>query len=568
MSNKSSIIPEFMAKNPDDTFQLLMPLKLKLDEDKYGNSHYEVVVKNITNPEVFSYLISPELLFTHFQLGKSYINGKETKKNQNKSIFEKSFSIDTSLIDSSKKDKLKNLLDEKTIGTLLGWNYKYLNTAKNINCNIFEHDNKKYIIPHYVVGIYYYFRFTDLREATLDINLESLYVISDNTNPDDASIVLPKKRNDEDTAFIHRYSYESIARSEFENIGKYINSYVKYMRNNDIDKEVEDIHLIINFPIKEIFQIDTRTTKVINKETKEEYYYIHEILNDYSNIGFNKLTKIIEETKIISSVENINNLPVVNKEIPNETTDILKILDANKKYTRTEKARIRKKSCGSLENTNIEPATIEKDIITSILKIYQEQCDGGIVDQSLTESSTKGNKRIRKVAVSNEFIEERVVNPLKEIDNFEIFKQYSSFLERQLVISDFNLSEIKTLPEIRIINTEDINSKSKMKGRQRKYLTTTFIYENIYVGLLELENYTSSAVATWVIISKENAISKDTFNDFISYFLKDNKSTNELKTIYKKSPIKFITKNHERDEELIEEQLANWYRGLLGKLHI
>ena len=35
MSNKSSIIPEFMAKNPDDTFQLLMPLKLK-DEDKYS----------------------------------------------------------------------------------------------------------------------------------------------------------------------------------------------------------------------------------------------------------------------------------------------------------------------------------------------------------------------------------------------------------------------------------------------------------------------------------------------------------------------------------------------------
>lgn len=28
--SKESIIPEFMANNPDDTFQFLMPLKLKL----------------------------------------------------------------------------------------------------------------------------------------------------------------------------------------------------------------------------------------------------------------------------------------------------------------------------------------------------------------------------------------------------------------------------------------------------------------------------------------------------------------------------------------------------------
>lgn len=567
MSNKSSIIPEFMAKNPDDTFQLLMPLKLKLDEDKYGNSHYEVVVKNITNPEVFSYLISPELLFTHFQLGKSYKNGKETKKNQNKSIFKKSFSIDTSLIDNSKKNKLKDLLDEKTIGTLLGWNYKYLSTAKNINCNIFEHDNKKYIIPHYVIGIYYYFRFTDLREATLDINLESLYVISDNTNPDDANIVLPKKRNDEDTAFIHRYSYESIARSEFENIGKYINSYVKYMRNNDIDKEVQDIHLIINFPIKEIFQIDTRTTKVINKETKEEYYYIHEILNDYSNIGFNKLTKIIEETKIISSVENINNLPVVNKEIPNETTDILKILDANKKYTRTEKARKRKNTCGSLEHTEIDHASIQKDSITNILKICHEQFDGKIVDQSLTESSSKGKNSIRKISVSNEFIEERIKNPLKEIDNFEVFKQYIDFLKNQTqTISNLSFNKEKSLPEFILQKNDKINPKCKIYKRSREYLTVTFKYNNFYVGLLELENYPSSSASTWVIISK-NSISDSIFDKFLSSYFEIGDTIADITENSKNTYPKFTKKNHERDENLDEKQLATWFTGLLSKIY-
>ena len=47
MTKKKSIIPEFMVNNPEDTFQFLFPLKIILDEDKFSNSHYEVVVKNI-----------------------------------------------------------------------------------------------------------------------------------------------------------------------------------------------------------------------------------------------------------------------------------------------------------------------------------------------------------------------------------------------------------------------------------------------------------------------------------------------------------------------------------------
>ena len=43
MLNNRSIIPEFMAQNPDDTFKLLMPLKLILDEeyDKYSKAYID-----------------------------------------------------------------------------------------------------------------------------------------------------------------------------------------------------------------------------------------------------------------------------------------------------------------------------------------------------------------------------------------------------------------------------------------------------------------------------------------------------------------------------------------------
>lgn len=60
MSQSKYIIPEFIAKNPYDTFRLLLPLKLNLNEDKYSNSHFTIVIKNMTQDEVYSYNLSPE----------------------------------------------------------------------------------------------------------------------------------------------------------------------------------------------------------------------------------------------------------------------------------------------------------------------------------------------------------------------------------------------------------------------------------------------------------------------------------------------------------------------------
>ena len=63
MSTRKSIIPKFMKDNPNDTFKFLFPLKIVLDEDKFSNSHYEVIVKNISKKQLFKYSVSPELLF-------------------------------------------------------------------------------------------------------------------------------------------------------------------------------------------------------------------------------------------------------------------------------------------------------------------------------------------------------------------------------------------------------------------------------------------------------------------------------------------------------------------------
>lgn len=567
MATKKSIIPEFMKDNSDDIFQFLFPLKIALDEDKFGNSHYEVVVENISKKQLFKYNVSPELLFSHYQFLEYYQNGKKVDKYKNEFVEEKSFKIDTKFINRNNEKKLKDILDDKSIGTLLGWSYKYLSDAKNINCYLVEQDDIKIVIPHFAIGIYYYFRFSELREAVFDSTLEELYVLCDD-NKTDAKIVLPKYKTDEDAAFIHRYACQEIAKREFDNVSNYIHNYLKYMQENNLDDDIYKMHLKFNFPTKQEFQIDTRSSLVTNKETNEKYYFIHEITNDYSDIGFEKLTKIIEKNIVILNLGDLENLPKVEKDIPNETSEVLKIIHASKKNTQTHHQKNRKKSCGSLKNILVDEESSTRDIIEDLLKIYKEQQTNDVTHQSLTESSSKGNKTIRKVVISSEFVKESSSKSLTEIDNFVVFNQYINFLQERSDIKYFHLNEKKDLPQYILENDdgeEKVNPKCKIKKRPRQYLTTTFKYENSYVGLLELENNPSSGNSTWVIISNK-PIETEHFEFFMNlYFKKDIGIDNILKKHSKTNP-KFTKKNHERNENLNEIQLANWYTGLLGKI--
>ncbi len=568
MAKKKSIIPEFMVNNPDDTFQFLLPLKIILDEDKFGNSHYEVVVKNMNSKEIFTYQVSPELLFTHYPLCKLFKNGEIIEKNPNKDIIDKSFTINTKLVNEHNLKKLADILDDKSIGTLLGWSLKYVNKAKYINCYLIEQDNIKIIIPHFAIGIYYYFRFSQLREAVFDSTLNELYIICEDDR-DNAKIVLPTYRTDEDAAFIHRYACQKDAIKEFENVSSYIHNYLKYMQENNFDNDLYKIHLKFNFPIKGKFQINTKTSLVTNNKTNEQYYFIHEITNDYSDIGFEKLTKIIENNKVILNLEDLENLPKVEKDIPNETSEILKIIHASKRNTQTHHQKDRKESCGSLKNTDIEEESSTRDIIEDLLRIYKEQQTNDITHQSLTESSSKGNKTIRKVVISSEFIKESTSKPLKEIDNFVVFNQYINFLRLRLDIKDFHLNEKKDLPQYTLEDNNGetkINPKCKIKKRPREYLTATFKYENSYVGLLELENNPSSGNSTWVIISN-TPIKTENFDFFMNLYLKKDIGIDSILKEHSQSNPKFTKKNHERNENLNEIQLGKWYAGLLGKIN-
>ncbi len=567
MVDKKSIIPKFMKDNPDDTFQFLFPLRMVIDEEKYGNSHYEVVIKNITKNEVFKYEVSPELLFTHYQLLEYYKNGKQIDNKYTPE--EKSFIIDSRNINEFNLTRLGNLLDEQSIGTLIGWRFKFLNIAKHVNCYLVKIDGINIIIPHYSIGIYYYFRSSVLKDAVLNSTLRDLYVICDN-NPKDAKIVLSKYKTDEDAAIIHRFACQESAIKEFDNVSSYIHSYINYMQTENIDVDIYKMHLKYNFPTKEEFKIDTRTTLIKNKTTNEEYYFVHEITNDYSNIGFEKFTKSVQKTKILLNLDDINKPSILEREIPNETTDILQVAHASKKYTQSSNQKRKNKSCGSLQDIPVSETTSSIEIIENLLKIYKDQESDEIIDQSLTQSSSKGKSNIRRVVISSEFIKETTSSPLNEIDNFVVFRQYIRYLEQRTEIQDLSTSEEKELQEFMLDNQDgkkQINPKCKINKRARKYITVTFQYENSFFGLLELENKPSSASSTWVLTSNRQIQDSD-FNRFINLYCKDNMNPLEMKQRYSNSNLTFDRKYHERNEDLDDKQLAMWYFGLLKKVLI
>lgn len=565
MSTRKSIIPEFMKNNQDDTFQFLFPLKIALDEDKYGNSHYEVVVKNITKNEVFKYPVSPELFFTHYQFLEYYQNGKKVDIKNN--IEEKSFIIDSNYINENNLKKLKDLLDEDTIGILLGWNKKYLKTAENINCYIVEIDGVNLIIPHFAIGIYYYFRSSALKEAVLDSTLQELYILCDD-NSKDAKIVLPRYKTDEDAAIIHRFACQKIAIKEFDNVSSYIHNYLKYMQEKNLDEDIYKMHLKFNFPTREQFKIDTRSSLIKNKITNKTYYFIHEIINDYSSIGFEKLTKYIQKNKISINIDDIDNLPMIEREVPDETTEILQIAHASKKYTQTSNQKNRKKSCGSLKDIQVDESTSSLGIIENLLKIYKDQESDEKIDQSLTQSTSKGKSNIRRVVISTEFVKDTSSSPLNEIDNFVVFRQYIRYLEQRNDVKKLFISDEKELQQF-TLDSEDgkkqINPKCKINKRARKYITVTFQYENSFVGLLELENTPKNANSTWVIISNRQIQDSD-FNYFINLYCKEDKKIADIIESHSKANPRFTKKNHERNENLDDKQLGMWYAGLLNKI--
>lgn len=562
MAKSKRIKPDFMIDNPDDSFMFMMPLDLKpnLEED-IGNSYFNVVVKNLTKKEHFATLMAPEVFFTRFKLQKAYKNGSLDKYfNKKNDISTETYRIDTRLTPKEYDIALELILPKKEIGQLLGWTYAFIDKANEVRCCLINVGGMDLIIPHYVLGIYYYYRSTTMREATLRCNLEDLHYGYDCT-PDNASIIVPKYVSRDDTPFIHRFLCQSDAASAFKSMGTYLNAYIKREKDKNLNEKIDSIPIKAKFPQQNEFFITIRV-RTFELEGKK-YQYVHEIIDDDSPIGFSKFTIFFQGKKIVTAEDDLDNMPTVPVENPSETSERLKTEHGNRKYKRNS-ITTKNNKCSSLANIEITTDKITDEEALERLKILEEKLSNENVDQSLTDSSGNKTGKTRKARISSKGTEFLETSQKEYVHNFDEFKLYIDYMETQKMIENLQVHTNQKMKTVMNGKNGNANPKCKILGRERQYITATFKYEETYVGLLELENRASNS--TWVISSK-SALGDDIFDKFLKHYVDENKSIKKLKDMYKgTSGIKFKTKNHEKLEGLDTGDTARWAVGVLSKI--
>ncbi len=561
MKKPKSIIPEFMVNNKEDTYMFLMPLRLKIDYEDYGNSMYKVAVKNLTKNEFFYTYLSPEIFFTKFYFHRPYKNGRQDKnyKSNLYNISQKRIYIDPNKITDS-DIKLGELIEQNKIVELLGWKRKFLELAEKVPCLEIDSTHEKVIIPHYAIANYFYYRSTVMREAVFRCKLDDLYITAFNDGTH-ASITIPKYVKSSEAPFVCRFTTLPYSTKAFEDMGRYINNFVKYLKEK---KSIypKDMPIKAKIPVDESFTLRANTYQF--KKGGKKIVYILEIIDDNSDIGFKKI-QILRESKTSSiDFEELGNLPVVQKEVPGTTTEVLKTEGASKRKRHTT-YRSRKNSCSSLNRVEIEEQTVSSEDIAQSLKIYQEHMEDEVVDQSLTESKKNINKKIRKSRISSEY-KKKEQEKKDYTHNFDEFSQYISFLTSQNSITNLEVQGNQTMIEVINPKTDKAYPRCSIGGRARQYITATFQYGNVYVGLLELENPSGNAASTWVISSKF-PVDNSVFDKFIRHYVDEEMNIKDIKTSYKNNDkLRFATKNHERSDVLQDENLARWMVGMLGKI--
>lgn len=563
MAKSKRVVPDFMVDNPDDTFMFMMPLSLKpdLDED-IGNSYFNVAVKNLTTGQHFITPVSPEIFFTRFKLHKAYKNGKLDKQVNKKSKIEnRTYNIDIRLVSDQYNLQLEVLLEANIIDQLLGWNKTYLDKAKKISCCLIKVGLTDLIIPHYAIAIYYYYRSTLLREATLRCSLEDLHFGYD-CNPDNASIIVPNYISEGETPFIHRFLCQTDAIEAFEKIGTYLKAYIRKTKDIYPNKKIYHVPIKAKFPQRNKFSISTRSNSFFHEG--RHYVYVHEITDDDSPMGFSKFTTFFQGKKIVTETDDIDNLPTVPVKIPSDTTERLKSEHASRRYKNNIIVANRRLKCSSLKNIEMLTDKLTDDEVLERLKIMEETLSDETVDQSLTDSSKSGENKIRKARISSKGEKFQEMNDSEHTYNFDEFNQYVDYMGTQKTIKNLQIRTNKKMKTVMNRENGNPNSKCMIHGRSRQYITATFEYKDIYVGLLELENSASSS--TWVISSKHH-LGPEMLDEFLKYYVEDNKTINDLKKQYDgKSGIKFKTKNHEKTSKIGTIGKTRWVAGVLGKI--
>ena len=142
-------------KGQYSSFKLNTILGLKYNHNNKNSHNFLVQFQNIKTNYLETIEIALELLRYKFKIGNTYKEGKLVNKDLN--AFEDYLEIDT--LQMKEQQPIYKVLSKDSIKYILGNNdfnaFKY---GGNF-CYVHENEDAKYIIPSYVITLYYYFKY-------------------------------------------------------------------------------------------------------------------------------------------------------------------------------------------------------------------------------------------------------------------------------------------------------------------------------------------------------------------------------------------------------------------------
>lgn len=280
-------------KGKHSNYKLNAILGIKYNHENKYSHNFLVQFQNIKTNFVETVEVAPELLRYKFKIGNIYKEGKFVNKDTNQ--FEKYLEIDTSKMKEQiplykvlSKDSIKSILGESEFNAFkFGGNY----------CYVHENEEERYVIPSYVIALYYYFRSSSMKEALYKSNPFNLCDRKNSNLTDKLNTILVLESNASklDGPFIYRFLTNEISQKGFIDFSRSISSFKNKM---DMAHKVTNIIPITAlFPTRETFNIKIRYLEIKDTLSNKKTYLVNEIQNDDSTLDFEKLTVLKKKRK-------------------------------------------------------------------------------------------------------------------------------------------------------------------------------------------------------------------------------------------------------------------------------
>lgn len=545
-------------KGKHSNYKLNAILGIKYNHENKYSHNFLVQFQNIKTNFIETVEVAPELLRYKFKIGNTYKEGKFVNKDNNQ--LEKYLEIDTfkmkeqiPLYKVLSKDSIKNILGESEFNTFkFGSNF----------CYVHENEDERYIIPSYIVALYYYFRSSSMKEALYKSNPFNLYdkMNSNLTDKSNTILVLESHASKLDGPFIYRFLTNETSQKGFIDFFRSIASFKNKM---DISNKVTNIVPITAlFPTRETFNIKIRYVEIKDTLSNKKTYLVNEIQNDDSTLDFEKLTILKKKRK--------------DGEIDTDGEDKLNIKGRKPKkrktnvVTRTPSLIYGTHTIKELEN-NQNLSLQNKDVIYGSLEekggnisITTGDEKKGEVSVSFSKGTSSGDETAQQSKLENDDTNKKNMfrPPI-----FDIFLETIEFIENSNLVSEFFYDDVPKNIPVSYTKNNEITSTCMINNRIKQYVTCFFEYNYTNIVLLEVESENND-FATWVMASKES-VSEEDIIKILEMRYSQQKLLEELKEMFNNlNSLKFSTHRHAQinDENEHEEVLERWLLRLLHKV--